>query len=244
MNLNICSNLTTQEATAMETLVSVAEAEPTTPDPTDISDVHFSIAGDRRLVLKSLGDAELGASYLGYRIVDKPGDLRAHVQRILLHVGANDEPSVRGSLIDLFIALGSRGAALKQRMLGFAAPALSKTGAAFLRKNIEHGFKPWDNAVASTRTSLLSMGYIGVREIISCRPAPRTEPDVEPPVDQARSQIEYGQLEQAVATLEEALRINPADGDVAELLDELYHHLRKHPRSYKAPAPAVAGAPS
>lgn len=225
----------------MEFLVKAAETGASTAGHS-ISDVHFSIAGDRGLVLKRLDDPGSGARYLGYRIVDKPTDLRAHVQRILLYLGLNDEPGVRGSLIDLFIALGDKGAALKQRMLDFAVPALSRTAVAFLRKNIDKGFQPWDNAIASTRTSLLSLGYIGVRQLVLPNQKPETTVSAEHPLAQANSQLEYGQLENAVATLEEALRNDPTDKDVADLLDELYQHLRKQAPGHRSSAPSASGA--
>jgi hypothetical protein len=231
----------------MEFLAKAAETGSSTAGRS-ISDVHFSIAGDRGLVLKGLADLGSGARYLGYRIVDKPTDLRAHVQRILLYLGLNDEPGVRGSLIDLFIALGDKGAALKQRMLDFAVPALSRTAVAFLRKNIDKGFQPWDNAIASTRTSLLSMGYIGVRQLVlpSQKPETMVRSDTtlsaEHPLAQANSQLEYGQLENAVATLEEALRNDPTDKDVASLLDELYQHLRKQAPGHGSSAPSTSEA--
>lgn len=231
----------------MEFLVKAAETGASTAGRS-ISDVHFSIAGDRGLVLKRLDDLGSGARYLGYRIVDKPNDLRAHVQRILLYLGLNDEPGVRGSLIDLFIALGDKGSALKQRMLGFAAPALSRTAVAFMRKNIDKGFQPWDNAIASTRTSLLSMGYIGVRQLVLVRQkagitaGPETRANPEHPLAQAQSQLEYGQLEHAVATLEEALRNDPTDKDVADLLDELYQHLRKQATGHGSPVSTTSEA--
>lgn len=183
-------------------------------------DVHFSEISSHRLVLQD--DVQLGelASHLGYRIVVNPRDLRTHVQRILVCLRLRDENALRGSLVDLFIVLEGRGQALKLRMLETAAPILSKTLAAFLRRHLNTGFKPWDASISQVRMSLLSLGYIGTHSIIVKHE--RADEAANDPIATARACIEYGQLDVALETLEDALRINPEDRAIAEALLPIY----------------------
>lgn len=207
-------------------------------EPALLSDAHFSLSGERRLVLAGMGDPRHGSRYLGHRIVDNPRDLRAHVQRILLLLAAGDEVTLRASLVDLFIVLGDKGNALKARMLDCASPLLSKTVAAFLRKHLREGFKPWDSAISTMRMSLLSLGYIGTRELVQgC-----TATTAATPVDalaQARACLEYGQLEVAIETLEAANEAFPDDWEVVTALEELYHHSAEDRDDRREPLPDI-----
>lgn len=187
-----------------------------------LADVHFNLAGERRLVLAGRGDARDGSRYLAHRIIDNPRDLRAHVQRILLLLAAGDEITLRASLVDLFIVLGDKGQALKTRMLDCASPLLSKTVAAFLRKHLATGFKPWDSAVSAMRMSLLSLGYIGRHELVERSGVTMSGGSLDA-LAAARASLEYGQLEVAIETLEAANEAFPDDWEVITALEELHH---------------------
>jgi hypothetical protein len=62
--------------------------------------------------------------HLAYSVARTPTDLTAHTQRVLLCLRQSDPLPLFGSLADLFIALGERGAPLRQRLLGLAHPTL------------------------------------------------------------------------------------------------------------------------
>lgn len=207
-------------------------------EPALLSDAHFSLSGERRLVLAGMGDPRQGSRYLGHRIVDNPRDLRAHVQRILLLLAAGDEVTLRASLVDLFIVLGDKGNALKTRMLDCASPLLSKTVAAFLRRHLREGFKPWDRAISTMRMSLLSLGYVGTRELVQVSTGAATTTPVDA-LAHARACLEYGQLEVAIETLEAANEAFPDDWEVVTALEELYHHSGEGREDRRRPAPDI-----
>lgn len=129
---------------------------------------HFDIEGSRHLLLGEQVSRDAAVVYLGHRILENPNDLRSHVQRILLLTDGDDESALQGALIDLFIALGERGDALKARMLTHAAPRLSRTAVLFFERNLDIGFKSWETSVARVRESLLSLGYSGQHEVVRC----------------------------------------------------------------------------
>lgn len=205
-----------------------------------LADAHFSLAGERRLVLAGQGDPRTGSRYLAHRIIDNPRDLRAHVQRIYLLLVAGDEVTLRASIVDLFIVLGDKGHALKARMLDCATPVLSKTVAAFLRKHLHTGFHPWDNTISTMRMSLLSLGYIGRRELVR-----RTETvsplATEAPLADAAGSLEYGQLEVPIETPEAANEAFPDDWEIVTALEEIHHHGDGDRYAQREPARPLAG---
>lgn len=132
---------------------------------------HFDIEGSRHLLLGDQVSSENAVVYLGHRILENPSDLRSHVQRILLLTEGTDESALQGALIDLFIALGERGDALKMRMLAHATPKLSRTALLFFERNLDIGFKSWEISVARVRESLLALGYSGQHEVVRRLPS-------------------------------------------------------------------------
>lgn len=188
-----------------------------------MAEEYFSLAGARRLVLSGQGVSRDGSRYLAHRIVDNPNDLRAHVQRIFLLLASEDEVTLRASLVDLFIVLGDKGHALKVRMLDYATPQLSRTVAAFLRKHLQSGFKPWDRTISGMRMSLLSLGYIGTRELVRRRHATMRPPLIDG-LAPTRGNLEYGHLEVAIESPEAANEAFPDDWEVVTALEEFHHH--------------------
>ncbi len=62
--------------------------------------------------------------HLAYSVARTPSDLTAHTRRVLLCLSQGDPLPLFGSLADLFIALGERGAPLRQRLFKLAHPRL------------------------------------------------------------------------------------------------------------------------
>jgi hypothetical protein len=63
--------------------------------------------------------------HLAYVIADNPDDLTSHTRRVLLSLQQPDQDRIAGSLVDLFIALGTRGRRLRERLLHQAIPMIS-----------------------------------------------------------------------------------------------------------------------
>jgi tetratricopeptide (TPR) repeat protein len=191
--------------------------------------VLFDIAGNRRLSLPDLASPYAGVVYLGHRILENPSDFRSHVQRILLLIDRGDEPDLQGALVDLFIALGDKGEGLKRRLLDLATPRLSRTVVVFLEHRLASGIKSWETAVSRMRSSLLSLGFSGVQEVVRRRDGADTSAYANA-VDEARSCLEYGQVETARDVLERALRLDPRNDMVAAELLEIYRSTRDDER--------------
>lgn len=191
--------------------------------------VLFDIAGNRRLSLPDLASPYAGAVYLGHRILENPSDFRSHVQRILLLIDKGDELDLQCALVDLFIALGDKGEGLKQRLVDLATPRLSRTAMAFLKQHLKTGLRPWATAVSRMRSSLLSLGFSGVHELVRRRDKVRSSAYANA-IEEARDCLEYGQVDAAREVLERALRREPGNDMVAAELLEVYQYTRDDER--------------
>jgi tetratricopeptide (TPR) repeat protein len=181
----------------------------------------MAIHGHGSLMLKHVYDVDSALHYLGHRIVNHPRELRSHVQRILLLIRQEDGASLYGALVDLLITLGDKGQALKRRMLDLAAPLLNRTSLMFLQRQLESGIRACDPAVARVRSSLLRAGFCGTDQLV-LRHKVQGGAVERTPLEEARELVAYGQLEQALETLENALLIEPDQPGVADELLDLY----------------------
>lgn len=79
------------------------------------------------------------AAHLAYAIAREPADLTAHTRRVLLCLERPREDLVSGALMDLFIVLNGRGAALAERMFKLSRPHLSTAQQDFFQDWLTHG---------------------------------------------------------------------------------------------------------
>ncbi len=86
--------------------------------------------------------AEPMAVHLAYVIAREPTDLTAHVRRILLCLERPRQELVSGALMDLFIVLNGRGAALAKRLYALARPHLSAVQEEFFQDWLTRGAVP------------------------------------------------------------------------------------------------------
>ncbi len=171
-------------------------------------------------------EAVLG--FLGHRILGHPTDLRAHVQRIFLLIKIGDGAALYSALLDLMIALGTHGHALKQRMLGLSKPLLAPATRAFLQQHLDAGFVADDPQIARVRGALLGVSTSQGQPLVR-----RVGGDAAPSVsvlEQANSLLEYGQLEHAIELLENTLLLDPDREAEAELLLGLYRSMQAEAR--------------
>jgi len=202
-------------------LVPSAEAGP--------QEGYFAIAGTQRLFLGELAAPDAGLTYLCHRIVADPQDLRSHVQRICLLAGRQDGHALPGALVDLFIAAGDKGLDLKQRMLELAVPHLGSTCVAYLKRHLHTGLTPWDESVSRVRGSLLALGISGSHEVVRRLPDAQAAA-FDDALEEARSHLEYGQVDAARQVLEQALRGDPDNPLLAAELLAVYAATRDRAR--------------
>ncbi len=194
-----------------------------------LGDPAFLLDGEHRL---HLGDSDRAGelkTLLTHAIVRRPGDLRLHVQRILLCADTRD-PAILGALCDLFLVLGRRGSSLRRRLLALARPLLSGFDHHKLRRQLDGEPGPDDGPLdALCAGAALSHGITGTTQLISRQPA--RAPQQDDPLVSANRLIGDGRTAQAQETLERALRVNPARLALHLALLEIHRHSRDRRRA-------------
>lgn len=180
----------------------------------------FLIEDSPQLNVLCVGRENEVADFLAHCVSAVPNNLLRHTQRIFLHYHRNDQDGLYAALLDLFIALGRRGYRLRKRLLAGARDRLKKDCFARLERWLGSDFLPDWGELPPTQQSVLAPGIIGstslVRASIGARDQDRD------PLLEAREHIEYSQLDQARAVLEEALFRQPGRTDLHQELLLLY----------------------
>jgi len=179
----------------------------------------FSVAEIRTLQLAPRYCNPRVSDFLAHQVARNPTDLRRHVQRISYFLIKRDGPGAYGAIVDLFIALGAKGIALRRKMLRTAIPLLSPDQRRALEEKLESGLSALDRMPLS-RESILGKGIRGTTRLVE-RNVVRVESDVDV-LKEARSHLEYGQVDEARQVLEQAVLQDPAREDVHKELLEIY----------------------
>lgn len=136
--------------------------------------------------------------YLLYQIARNPKNLIAHTQRIFFCYRENLPDQLAAALVDLMIALGGRGAALKRRMLLGVKAKLDDGQWRLVQDSIQPG-KP----LPVIPFSLLTTGAIGNIQMVKQSAAAQSgRPDA---LALALDYINYSQLDEAKTVLESAI---------------------------------------
>lgn len=189
-----------------------------------VPEVFFQLAGNTGLYLQTQSDYPRIIAFLDGRIIRQPQELRSHVQRIFLLIAMADRARLFGALVDLYIALGAAGEALKQRCLSRAEPLLDAQKLTFLECNLRSGLRACDPALARVAHAVLSLGCCGSTELIHKNHA--AAHGYEGAYEEALDCLEYGQLNEARRVLEEAVLAAGDDARVTRLLLEIYQRAK------------------
>lgn len=167
---------------------------------------------------------EFLADYFCHCIARDPNDLRSHVRRIMLEREHSHGAGLYPALIDLFIALGQRGARLRLRMLEFAKDALQPQEYHLLRDAFAAGL---DAGHAPTVFgSMLAKGVEGkLRLVVPCNGGVR-EGALRDVLLEAREYLEYSQLDEAREVLERAVLQEPQRLELQLELLDIYRSTR------------------
>lgn len=168
------------------------------------------------------GDAREQWRHLGARIARDPLDLESHTRRVLLASRAPLTDFAFGALLDLFLALGPRGQALRGRLLAGAEGWLEADEAHFLRQALETGLSR-AGALPSAPGSVFHSALVGAAQLVRHERAAAVQLT---PHAQAIELLENGDLAGARALLEAAVLDDPADLVLAEELAGIYRALR------------------
>ncbi len=193
------------------------------PDPDDTAlqsdsvEAAFLIPGETHLQLNATHWEHKAADYLARAVARNPSDLRAHVQRILLHMKQDNETCLYGALLDLFIALGAHGHHLKVRMLLTTGDRLEDKHRDFLLSRL-HDVVFATETLEDTQCAVLPKGYSGSDTLIVVN----HHEDGYNPLRQARLLLSHGQLYEAQQLLEPLVIDNPDSIDLHRQLIEIY----------------------
>ncbi len=186
-------------------------------DLLDFAEPAFLIEESPELDPLCPGTADDIADYLAYSVAAAPDNLLRHTQRIFHHYRLNDYDGLYAALLDLFVALGQRGHELRRRLLNGARTRLRRDCYACLDHWLRSELVPHWNELPLVNRSVLTPGIVGLLDLV--RVSVDTSDEDRDPLVEAREHIEYSQLDQARAVLEEALSRQPDRTDLqAELL--------------------------
>ncbi len=146
-----------------ECLKSAVENGPITEAPVFGADPYFEVAGRNGLMHdhKPATDYRPTLMYLLSGIKREPLKLELHIQRINLLLDREDAPGLKAALVDLYIALGYRGYALKLRMLSLIRPYLEPINYQSFMLTLQNGIEAHNPVVGNLPDVVLSEGFTG-----------------------------------------------------------------------------------
>jgi len=195
--------------------------------PRDSDDVRldaaFQMSGVRHLRLAPDRIGKEGIEYIAYRIVRSPMDLCNHVRRIMLQHDMGDSDGLYAALLDLFIVLENKGFELRRRVLEGARNRLTEQQYRRLSACLNSDQVQCDRLPAPP-DSMLAKGLIGTRTLVEA--ADDDNESARDPLIEAREYIEYSQVDQARALLEQAILDQPERTELHSELLEIYRSTR------------------
>lgn len=155
--------------------------------------------------------------FYSHSIRRNPNDLALHTHRVFFAMQHKDAELLAGSLHDLFYVLKDAGAQLRIRLLKASMPYLDKKDTLYFAMWIKTGIKK-GMGYKWVEGSVLSDGLHGPDQPLINIEKDGSEEAKLSPLEEARSCMEFGQLDVAKAILEEALA---KDSENEQLLEEL-----------------------
>ncbi len=154
--------------------------------------------------------------HLERRILRRPRDLESHVRRILALKELSDADGIAGALADLFLVLGDRGWALRERLYAAVRKHLEPAHARFFGRHLDSGLSPTD-PMPSFERSRLSKQVIGTTRIVVTRGDEWSDA-----FELSRQAADAGADDEARELLEGLLDVDPGNVEVCEALLDLY----------------------
>ena len=190
--------------------------------PYEEPEILFSVATNPKLAINLKQRNGLAIEFFEHRVAREPTDLRSHVQRVYLYSRMKNADGLYGALVDLFIALNSKGYLIRKRMLSHAEYLLNAEQFQALTRKLESGLRASD-AMPLSSSSVLSRGLIGINNFISFitndDSAISQHADV---VEEAEELLDAGQIDEARIILEQAILEEPWRKDLHDDLLEIY----------------------
>ena len=170
-------------------------------------------------------NADTAWHFYSHSIRRNPSDLTLHTHRVFFAMHHTNAALLPGSLHDLFFVLKDAGETLRIRLLKASLPYLSRQDTLYFAMWIKTGIKngmgyQWVNG------SVLSDGLHGPDQNLITMVKSKSEETDESPLEQARSCMEFGQLDVAQQILHDALAADPENKILNEELDYLKNYVK------------------
>jgi len=166
-------------------------------------------------------DPDTAWHFYSHSVRRTPKDLKLHTCRVLFAIKNEHSQHILGSLQDLFFVLKDAGETLRIRLLKASIPYLSKEEIIYFAMWIKIGISE-GIGYKWTPGSVLSDGLFGPDQVLIN--SVKTNENLISPLEEARSCMEYGQLEVAKKILEEALEKDSENTHLQEELDYLIQY--------------------
>ncbi len=167
--------------------------------------------------LKETLDPDAAWHFYSHSIRRNPGNLKLHTHRVFFAIQHKDASLLSGSLHDLFYILKDAGESLRIRLLKASIPHLSKKDTLYFAMWIKLGIKK-GMGYKWVSGSVLADGLNEADCPLVSKQSIEPSVDILSPLEEARSCMEYGQLDLAKEILIKALA---EDGDDIMLQEEL-----------------------
>lgn len=178
---------------------------------------------DETVGKKEKQDPDAAWHFYSHLIRRNPQDLSLHTHRVFFAMQHNDASYLAGSLQDLFYVLKDAGVKLRIRLLKASIPYLSEKDVHYFAMWIKTGIKK-GMGYKWIKGSVLADGLFGKDQpLIEMKKQEHAELT---PLEEARSCMEFGQLDVAKKVLIEALDIDPNNVELIKELDYLSEYSR------------------
>ena len=165
-------------------------------------------------------DPDAAWHYYSHSIGRNPYDLKLHTHRVFFAMKHKDAKLLPGSLHDIFFILKDAGENLRIRLLKASAPYLTKKNILYFAMWIKIGTKK-GMGYKWVPGAVLSKGLYGPdKPLLTVTTHTENNQTALSPLEEARSCMEYGQLDIAKRILQAALE---KDGEDKAILEELQY---------------------
>jgi hypothetical protein len=170
-------------------------------------------------------DPDAAWHFYSHSIRRNPSNLKLHTHRVFFAMQHNNASFLSGSLHDLFYVLKDAGESLRIRLLKASIPYLSKNETLYFAMWIKVGIKK-GMGYKWVSGSVLADGLIGPDQALFTKnSAEFTHPKLSP-LEEARSCMEYGQLDVAKDILKKALKKDSNNTAIKEELAYLNQYTK------------------
>jgi hypothetical protein len=171
-------------------------------------------------------DLDRWATHLAHLSAREPGNLLNHVRRFYLHLARRQADGLYGAMLDLYLVLGDKGSSLRGRLLRESRKLLPQERFDLFLTHYKKGLQR-NQPLPASRYSVLGNFFSGRMTLVSERKSLKEQVrERVDPLEQAREELNYGDVATAQQILEAALLRMPQRMELHLELLELYSHTR------------------